>query len=75
MSITTQEVTLSHGSVVEQVFIESESGTTIMLKSDYDAQQEAIANYVPPTFPVVEESVVEETAPEEEATPVEEETI
>jgi hypothetical protein len=64
MTTTTKEVTLSDGSVVEQVFIESESGTVIMLKIDYDAQQEALANFVAPTLA----EAVEEIAPVEEET-------
>jgi thiamine pyrophosphokinase len=36
MSITIKEITLSNGTISEQVFIETETGTTIMFKSDYD---------------------------------------
>jgi uncharacterized protein YuzE len=38
-NITIKEIQLSDGSMQEQVFIEIESGTTIIPKSIYDAQQ------------------------------------
>jgi len=67
-NVTFIEIENIDGSTSEHAIIDRGNGEfTSMLKSTYDAQQEAIANYVPP--------VVEETAPEEEAPPVEEETI
>ena len=40
------------GVEVEHAIIDRGNGEfTSMLKSTYDAQQEAIANYVPPTLP------------------------
>ena len=46
-NVTVKEVQLPDGSIQEQVFIETEYGTTIMTKATYDAQlaaQEALAN-------------------------------
>ena len=55
------------GITTHAVITREDGSATSMPKSTYDAQQAAIANFIFPS--------VEETAPEEEAPPVEEETI
>jgi hypothetical protein len=51
-NITQFEVTTSYGEVVQHILIDRGNGEfTSMPKSVYDAQQEAIANYVPLTLP------------------------
>lgn len=68
-----------NGEMIEYAIIDRGNGEfTSMLKSDYDAKQEAIANFVFPNPPVLEETAPVEEAPIEEVveeTPVEEETI